>query len=318
MNAVALSVRDLRVHYHTQEGPVRAVDGVSFNLREGERFGLVGESGSGKTTTAFAILQLTRPPAKIEGGAVILGNQDLTHLPEEELRKMRFSQIALIPQGAMNSLNPVMRIRDQLMDVIREHEKGVSKSDLDTRIGDLLERVGLNRNAAKMYPHQLSGGMKQRVCIAMAIALKPRIIIADEPTSALDVVTQRLVMETLAGVQEMLGASVILVGHDMGLMAQFVDTIGVMYAGRLVEVAPVADLFREPLHPYSRLLISTLPSLENKGSFKGIPGIAPSLRRLPSGCAFHPRCPQATPKSSSVRPELVEIRPGRWVACHLY
>src|SRR6185295_2393670 len=174
----------------------------------------------------------------IEGGAVLLGNQDLTHLSEEELRKLRFSQIALIPQGAMNSLNPVMRIRDQLMDVIREHEKGVSKAALDTRIGDLVERVGLNRNAAKMYPHQLSGGMKQRVCIAMAIALRPRIIIADEPTSALDVVTQRLVMETLAGVQEMLGASVILVGHDMGLMAQFVDTIGVMYAGRLVEIAP--------------------------------------------------------------------------------
>ncbi|CAN5229166.1 ABC transporter ATP-binding protein [soil metagenome] len=318
MGAVALSVRDLRVHYHTQEGPVRAVDGVTFSLGEGERFGLVGESGSGKTTAAFAILQLTRPPARIEGGAVLLGDQDLTHLSEEELRKLRFSKIALIPQGAMNSLNPVMRIRDQLMDVIREHEKGASRSNLDSRIGDLLERVGLNRNTARMYPHQLSGGMKQRVCIAMAIALRPRIIIADEPTSALDVVTQRLVMETLAGVQEMLGASVILVGHDMGLMAQFVDTIGVMYAGRLVEIAPVADLFKDPLHPYSRLLISTLPSLETKGAFKGIPGIAPSLRRLPSGCAFHPRCPKVMPACSSVRPELVEVRPGRWVACHLY
>jgi peptide/nickel transport system ATP-binding protein len=318
LSAVALRVRDLRVHYHTQEGPVRAVDGISFSLGEGERFGLVGESGSGKTTAAFAILQLTRPPARIEGGAVLLGNQDLTHLSEEELRKMRFSQIALIPQGAMNSLNPVMRIRDQLADVIREHEKGISRSDIDRRIGDILEKVGLGKGIAQMYPHQLSGGMKQRVCIAMAISLRPRIIIADEPTSALDVVTQRQVMETLAGVQEMLGASVILVGHDMGLMAQFVDTIGVMYAGRLVEIAPVADLFREPLHPYSRLLISTLPSLETKGAFKGIPGIAPSLRRLPSGCHFHPRCPRAMPSCSSVLPQLVETRPGRWVACHLY
>jgi oligopeptide/dipeptide ABC transporter ATP-binding protein len=318
VSAVALSVRDLRVHYHTQEGPVRAVDGVTFSLGEGERFGLVGESGSGKTTAAFAILQLARPPARIEGGAVLLGGQDLTHLSEEELRKMRFSQIALIPQGAMNSLNPVMRIRDQLADVIREHEKGASRSDIDRRIADILEKVGLGKDIARMYPHQLSGGMKQRVCIAMAISLRPRIIIADEPTSALDVVTQRQVMETLAGVQEMLGASVILVGHDMGLMAQFVDTIGVMYAGRLVEIAPVADLFKEPLHPYSRLLIATLPSLETKGAFKGIPGIAPSLRRLPPGCHFHPRCPRVMPSCSSVLPELVEVRPGRWVACHLY
>ncbi|MBM3524556.1 MAG: ABC transporter ATP-binding protein, partial [Alphaproteobacteria bacterium] len=288
MGSLALSVQDMRVHYHTREGPVRAVDGMSFTLGAGEKFGLVGESGSGKTTAAFAILQLTRPPARIEGGAVLLDGQDLMRLSEEELRKLRFSRIALIPQGAMNSLNPVMRIHDQLADVIREHEKDVSKSDLGSRIGTLLERVGLNRSAAQMYPHQLSGGMKQRVCIAMAISLNPRIIIADEPTSALDVVTQRQVMETLSGVQAALGASVILVGHDMGLMAQFVDTIGVMYAGRLVEIAPVADLYREPLHPYARLLIATLPSLEAKGAFKGIPGIAPSLRRLPSGCHFHP------------------------------
>ncbi len=318
MSAMALSVRDLCVHYHTREGPVRAVDGISFSLGEGERFGLVGESGSGKTTAAFAILQLTRPPARIEGGAVLLGDQDLTHLPEEELRKMRFSQIALIPQGAMNSLNPVMRIRDQLADVIREHDAAATKADIEQRIGEILDKVGLGRDIARLYPHQLSGGMKQRVCIAMAISLRPRIIIADEPTSALDVVTQRQVMETLADAQEMLGASVILVGHDMGLMAQFVDRIGVMYAGRLVEIAPVAELFEEPLHPYSRLLISSLPSLEVKGAFKGIPGIAPSLRRLPPGCHFHPRCPRAMPVCSSIQPELVEVRPGRWAACHLY
>lgn len=297
---------------------MRAVDGISFALREGERFGLVGESGSGKTTAAFAILQLTRPPAHIEAGAVLLGGKDLIGLSEEELRGMRFSQIALIPQGAMNSLNPVMRIRDQLADVIREHDRTVTKADVERRVGDVLEKVGLSRDIARLYPHQLSGGMKQRVCIAMAITLRPRIIIADEPTSALDVVTQRQVMETLASAQEMLGASVILVGHDMGLMAQFVDRIGVMYAGRLVEVAPVAELFEEPLHPYSRLLISTLPSLETKGAFKGIPGIAPSLRRPPPGCHFHPRCPRVMPVCSSTKPDLVEIRPGRWVACHLY
>jgi peptide/nickel transport system ATP-binding protein len=314
----AFSVRDLRVYYHTQQGPVKAVDGVSFSLSEGERFGLVGESGSGKSTAAFAILQLTKPPARIEGGTVSLAGTNLLGLGEDEMRKLRFSEISLIPQGAMNSLNPVMRIGEQLADVIREHEKGVPKSELKRRVGELLERVGLGQRAASMFPHQLSGGMKQRVCIAMAISLRPKVIIADEPTSALDVVTQRQVMETLARVQEMLGASVILVGHDMGLMAQFVDTIGVMYAGRLVEIGPVRDLFREPLHPYTRLLIASLPSLETKGAFRGIPGVAPSLRRLPSGCHFHPRCPNAMAPCAYDPPRLAEVQSGRWVACHLH
>jgi peptide/nickel transport system ATP-binding protein len=314
----ALSVRDLRVHYHTPAGPVKAVEGISFSLRAGERFGLVGESGSGKTTAAFAILQLTKPPARIEGGSVLLGGRDLIRLPEEELRRMRFSEIALIPQGAMNSLNPVIRIREQLIDVIRDHERGVSRAECEKRMAGVLERVGLGREVADAYPHQLSGGMKQRVCIAMAIVLQPKVIIADEPTSALDVVSQRLVMETLGGVQEQLGASVILVGHDMGLMAQFVDTIGVMYAGRLVEVAPVEALFRDPLHPYTRLLVSSLPTLEAKGEFKGIPGIAPSLRNPPPGCAFHPRCPSAFAPCPERLPPLEEVRPGRFAACHLH
>jgi peptide/nickel transport system ATP-binding protein len=318
MNGDALGVRDLRVYYHSEAGPVKAVDGLTFSLRQGERFGLVGESGSGKTTAAFAILQLTKPPARIESGSVMLDGRNLIDLPQQELRKMRFSRISLIPQGAMNSLNPVLRIGEQLVDVIREHERQVSKGEAERRVGDLLESVGLKREIARMYPHELSGGMKQRVCIAMAVSLKPTIIIADEPTSALDVVTQRQVMETLGNAQKALGASVILVGHDMGLMAQFVDTIGVMYAGRLVEIGPVSELFDEPLHPYTRLLISSLPSLDTKGNFKGIPGVAPSLRRPPPGCHFNPRCPNAMPTCTAVLPELVEVRPGRWVACHLY
>ncbi len=318
MSEEALGVRDLRVYYHSQQGPVKAVDGLSFSLRQGERFGLVGESGSGKTTAAFAILQLTKPPARIESGEVVLDGQNLLDLSEESLRKMRFSRISLIPQGAMNSLNPVLRIREQLADVIREHEPQATRSEIDNRIADMLDRVGLKRQVTRMFPHELSGGMKQRVCIAMAVSLKPKIIIADEPTSALDVVTQRQVMETLGNVQKMLDASVILVGHDMGLMAQFVDTIGVMYAGRLVEVGPVGELFDEPLHPYTQLLISSLPSLDLKGAFKGIPGVAPSLRNPPPGCPFNPRCPSAMPTCTAVLPELVEVRPGRWVACHLY
>lgn len=318
MKEEILRVQDLRVYYHTPEGPVRAVDGVNFALHRGERFGLVGESGSGKSTAAFAILRLTKPPAKIEGGQVNLDGVNLLQLGEAEMNRMRFSRISLIPQGAMNSLNPVMRIRGQLADVIQTHDKDTRQEDVDTRIGELLEMVGLRKRIAQMYPHELSGGMKQRVCIAMAISLRPQVVIADEPTSALDVVTQRQVMETLERVQSMLDASVILVGHDMGLMAQFVDTIGVMYAGRMVEIGPVEQLFSHPQHPYTQMLISSLPSLEVKGNFKGIPGITPSLRRLPPGCHFHPRCPHVMDRCRVDLPVLTEIEPQRWTACHLY
>jgi peptide/nickel transport system ATP-binding protein len=313
-----LTVRDLHVFYHTPEGPVKAVNGVSFALQPGERFGLVGESGSGKTTAALAVLRLTRPPARVEGGQVLLDGVDLLALPQRDLTRRRFAEISLIPQGAMNSLNPVLRIREQLFDVIQEHEKNIPQAALEERVRTLLETVGLRKDVLGRYPHELSGGMKQRVCIAMAISLQPKVIVADEPTSALDVVTQRQVMETLGRVQKELGAAVILVGHDMGLMAQFVDTIGVMYAGRLVEVGPVRELFRDPLHPYTQMLISSLPSVETKGIFRGIPGIAPSLRRPPPGCAFHPRCPKVIERCAHDLPPLREIRPGRWVACHLY
>jgi peptide/nickel transport system ATP-binding protein len=318
VNAEILQVKDLRVYYHTYADPVKAVDGVTFSLHANEKFGLVGESGSGKSTAALAILRLTKPPAYVEGGAVGLGSVDLLKLPSKEMNQVRFAQISLIPQGAMNSLNPVLHVKDQIYDVIKAHDKGVSKSELEDRASGLMEMVGLKKETIHKFPHELSGGMKQRVCIAMSIALRPKVIIADEPTSALDVVTQRQVMETLDRVQSELHASVILVGHDMGLMAQFVDTIGVMYAGRLVEVGPVLDVFREPLHPYTQLLISSLPSLETKGVFKGIPGVAPSLRRLPSGCYFHPRCPHVMGHCSQQMPALVEVRPRRWVSCHLY
>jgi peptide/nickel transport system ATP-binding protein len=313
-----LKVEDLRVYYRTDEGPVKAVDGINFSLSQGERFGLVGESGSGKTTAAFSILRLTRPPAYIEGGRISLNGVNLLDLSNDAMNKVRFAQISLIPQGAMNSLNPVMRIKEQIFDVIKAHDKNFPKTGLEDRTHQLLKMVGLRKEIAGMFPHQLSGGMKQRVCIGMAISLGPKVILADEPTSALDVVTQRQVMETLGRVQEELGASVILVGHDMGLMAQFVDTIGVMYAGRLVEIGPVREVFREPLHPYTRLLISSLPSLEIKGDFKGIPGITPSLRRLPTGCHFHPRCPSVMDCCSAETPALVEVSPKRWVSCHLY
>ncbi|CAN5450189.1 ABC transporter ATP-binding protein [soil metagenome] len=313
-----LDVKNLRVNYHTARGPVRAVNGVSFFLRRGERLGLVGESGSGKTTTALSLMRLIQAPAVIEGGEVLLDGQDLLRLSEEEMRRARFAEIALIPQGAMNSLNPMMKVGEQLRDTIRAHKVGESKSALDTHIHSVLGSVDLRDDVMEAYPHELSGGMKQRVCIAMGILLKPKVIIADEPTSALDVVVQRQVMETLGRAQKELGAAVILVGHDMGLMAQFVNRIGVMYGGKLVEVGPLRDIFKDPLHPYTQLLIGSLPTLESKALFKGIPGLTPSLLAPPSGCMFHPRCPKVMAHCSVEVPPLIEIKPDRWVACHLY
>ena len=313
-----LQVEDLRVQYGTPRGPVKAVDGVTFTLRPGERFGLVGESGSGKTTTAFALMRLIEPPGEITGGKALLSGVDLLKLPDEEMRQARFAQIALIPQGAMNSLNPVMRIGQQLADTIRAHESGLRDRELDDRIDGLLESVGLSAEVAGMYPHELSGGMKQRACIAMAISLRPSVILADEPTSALDVVVQRQVLQTLRRVQEDLGAAIVFVGHDMGLMAQFVDRIGVMYAGKLVEIGPVKELFGQPKHPYTQLLIGSLPNLDSKGGLRGIPGMPPSLLRPPGGCAFHPRCPKILDHCPSAVPELREDEPEHWVSCHLY
>jgi peptide/nickel transport system ATP-binding protein len=312
-----LEVRNLRVYYHTLRGPVKAVGGVDFGLQAGERFGLIGESGSGKSTLALSILRLIKPPGRVESGEVLLDGVNVMTLSEEQMRKLRLAGIALISQGAMNSLNPVMRIKHQIVDGLRSHGIQMSKREWDDRVGELLEWVGLQRQVADMFPHELSGGMKQRVCIAIAISLRPQVIIADEPTSALDVVVQRQVMETLRRVQEDLGASVILIGHDMGLMAQFADRVGIMYAGRLVETGPVNDIFSEPQHPYSQLLIASLPSLEKKGVFQAISGFPPLLLDLPPGCVFHPRCPYAMDRCAVEEPLLRAVGLSHRAACHL-
>jgi peptide/nickel transport system ATP-binding protein len=312
-----LEVVDLQVSYYTDAGRARALDGVNLTLYPGEKLGLVGESGSGKSTMALAMMRMIKPPGRIEGGKVIVGGTNLTELSEEGMLKARLSKIAYIPQGAMNSLNPVLRIGRQMIDAIKAHEPKMPKSEMEERSIEALNSVDLKASVFHMYPHELSGGMKQRVCIAIGILLKPQVIIADEPTSALDVVTQRQVMETIDHVQEQIGAAVILIGHDMGLMAQFVDKVAVMYAGRLAEVSPVRDMFLDPKHPYAQALINSLPSLENKGVFQGIPGLAPALLRLPSGCAFHPRCAHAMDICKIERPELIHMG-GREVACHLY
>jgi oligopeptide/dipeptide ABC transporter ATP-binding protein len=312
-----LRVDGLRVRYDTPGGAVRATDNVSFHLHAAERLGLAGESGSGKSTMALAILRMIKPPGRIEAGQIRLDGLDLMALSEEEMRQVRLARIALIPQGSMNSLNPVTRIKEQIADALRDHGILMSRRTLAERVHGLLQSVGLRPEVADMFPHQLSGGMKQRVCIAIAISLRPRVIIADEPTSALDVVVQKQVMETLARVQRELGASVILVGHDMGLIAQFVDRLGVMYAGKLVELAPVRDIFARPRHPYTQMLIASLPSLVRKGVLQGIPGLPPSLRDLPSGCSFHPRCPLAMDRCRLDEPILREAPGDAWAACHL-
>ena len=318
MKPAVLEVRDLRVHYHTSRGAVRAVDGVGFDVGEEERFGLVGESGSGKSTIALALLRLIRPPGRIEGGRIALDGVDVMGLSEEEMRRARLAKVALVAQGAMNSLNPVLRVNEQIRDALRDHGVRLSARSFEERVGGLLESVGLRREVGGMFPHELSGGMKQRVCIAVAMSLRPKLIIADEPTSALDVVVQWQIMDTLRRVQEELGAAVILIGHDMGLMAQAVDRLGVMYAGKLVEVVAVRDLFRRPLHPYSQLLIGSLTSLDRKSEPRGIPGLPPSLLDPPTGCPFHPRCPYAMDRCRREAPALLEHAPGHLAACHLY
>jgi len=312
MTDAVLQVEDLHVEFRTHAGIAKAVNGVSFTLHQGERLGLVGESGSGKTTTALALMRMIRPPGRIAAGRILLDGVDLLAATEPEVRKLRAARIALVPQGAMSSLNPVLRVRDQIGDVMVAHGATPREPELTA----LLARVGLQPGVINAFPHELSGGMKQRVCIAMAIALRPAVLIADEPTSALDVVVQKQVLRTLGEVQRDIGAAVILVGHDMGLMAQFTTRIGVMYAGRLIELGEVRDIFRHPLHPYTRLLTASLPSLTERRAFRGIPGIAPSLLDPPPGCPFHPRCPLASAVCMNQVPPLRTVS-GRDVACHL-
>ncbi len=316
---VLLEIRGLEIQFETRRGTARAVNELDLTLYQGERFGLVGESGSGKTTMILGLLRLIEEPGRIAAGEVLLDDVDLLQLSDEEMRQVRLARIAMIPQGAMNSLNPVVRIGDQMRWTILEHQGETTREQADERIDQLLQMVGLAPAVAKLYPHELSGGMKQRACIAIAISLGPQLILADEPTSALDVVVQRQIMQTLRSLQESINATVLLVGHDMGLMAQFVDRIGIMYGGRLVEVGTVADIFREPKHPYTQLLISSIPSFETRGSFKGIPGAGLSLLNPPGGCLFHPRCPSAMEECATDLPALVQTQgAAHSAACFLY
>lgn len=312
-----LQVDNLHTYYKTSDGVIKAVNGVSFTLQRGQRLGLIGESGSGKSTIAYSLMRLVRPPGQIEAGQVVLDGVDLLGLSDEAMRQMRLAEVALVSQGAMNSLNPVIRVRQQIIDGFISHDAKLSRKAQDKRVTELLARVGLERHVANMYPHELSGGMKQRVCIAIAISMAPKLIIADEPTSALDVVVQRRVIQTLLRVQDEIGAAVILIGHDMGLMAQFADRVGVMYAGKLVEEGPMRRIFQHPQHPYTQNLIKSLPTLERKSLTAQIRAKPPNLLRPPSGCVFHPRCPAAIERCSHDVPHIYTPVPGHHAACHL-
>jgi peptide/nickel transport system ATP-binding protein len=309
-----LQVEHLSVAY----GKSQVVTDVSFTLDRGESLALIGESGSGKSTIARAILRLL-PDGGHAAGRIRFEGRDVLAYSPRQFRPLRGTRIGFVPQDPANALNPVRTIGSQAHEAA-DLVDGLSRDEQRELIFATFERVGLPdpKRVYESYPHQLSGGMLQRVLIGLAVLPSPDLLIADEPTSALDVVVQRQVMDTLLKVQEDLGASVILIGHDMGLMAQIVDRVGIMYAGNLAEVSPVKDLFRVPLHPYSDLLIASLPSLEEKGAFRGIPGLPPSLLQRPVGCAFRARCPRAMERCAIVEPRLREVEPERRVACHLY
>jgi peptide/nickel transport system ATP-binding protein len=323
-----LEIEDLRVYYRTVRGESRAVDGLDLVVNRGEILGLAGESGSGKTTMTAALLRLVRPPGYIAGGAIRFfpsGGKpvDLLAVPDGELRRLRWRNISYVPQGSMNSLNPVMRVEDQFADAI-QHHVDVDRAEVKRVVPELLRQVGLEPRVARMYPHELSGGMKQRVVIAMAIALKPDLVVADEPTTALDVNVQRMIIETLADLRDRLKMTLIVVTHDMAVHAELVDRVAVMYAGNVVEVGEVRQIFKNPRHPYTQALIGSIPKVGGQRTrLDGIAGNAPSPINWPSGCRFHPRCPRVMPICAAEMPALLPLRDAPegerpFVACHLY
>ena len=314
---VSLRVNGLKVHYGTPTGDIIAVNSISFDVNKGEALGLVGESGCGKSTAAYGILRLVQHPGKILGGTVSIDGTEVNDLSDEDFRKLRGTKLALIPQGAMNSLNPTMKVFGQIKDQIQTHEGKQNSNEIKDRILNLLSKVGLPKRTYNMYPHELSGGMKQRVCIAIGIALHPNLVIADESTSALDVVVQRVVAQTLSHIQKEMGVSMIMISHDMGLMAQMVDRIAVMYAGNIVEISPTNQLFKNPSHPYSKILIESIPSIKDKNPLKLVEGITHDPRRPPPGCIFQLRCPLVEPRCKENPPSMKKISNGREVSCHL-
>jgi peptide/nickel transport system ATP-binding protein/oligopeptide transport system ATP-binding protein len=326
--APLLEVRDLHVEFHTRDGVAKAVNGVNYTVNAGETLAVLGESGSGKSVTAQAIMGiLDMPPGRIPKGEILFKGQDMLKMSGEERRRIRGAKVAMIFQDALSSLNPVYSVGFQLGEMFRVHQ-GLSKKEARVKAIELMDRVKIPAAAQRVddYPHQFSGGMRQRIMIAMALALEPDLIIADEPTTALDVTVQAQVMDLLAELQREYNMGLILITHDLGVVADVADKIAVMYARRIVETAPVHELYKRPAHPYTKGLLESIPRLDRKGQeLYAIKGLPPNLTRIPSGCAFNPRCPQATDLCRTEVPALFPVTeqdgaelPGRGSACHYW
>ncbi|HLI01592.1 MAG TPA: ABC transporter ATP-binding protein [Acidimicrobiales bacterium] len=326
---LVLEARDLSVDYGIGDGALHAVDHVDLLLRRGEVLGIAGESGCGKSTLAYAVTRLLHPPGLITGGEVYYHPKDgppvdVLGLSTEELRQFRWDELAIVFQSAMNALNPVLRLHTQFDDVLSTHRPQMSRAERNARINELLRLVGISPDRARAYPHELSGGMRQRAMIAIALALEPEIVVMDEPTTALDVVMQRRILTEIIGLRDRFGFSVIFITHDLSLLVELADTVAVMYAGKIVEVSAATEIYRKPRHPYTYGLLNSFPLLHGaRRELSGIPGSPPSLKAVPSGCPFHPRCPRAFETCPEKVPDLVASPiegddPEHLVACSLY
>lgn len=318
MTIPLLEVRDLTVQFTTRQGIVRAVSGASFDLEQGRALGLAGESGCGKTTTALSLMRLLPYNGKIVSGSIRFAGRDLVRASELMLQKIRWKDISIIFQGAMNSLNPVQRIGKQIMEPIILHE-GVEPREARKRAAELLQMVGIASRRIDEYPHEFSGGMRQRVMIAMAIACRPKLVIADEPVTALDVMIQAQILDLLERLQRELGLSMIFISHDLSVIADTCDHVAIMYAGKMMELGSTVDVFTDPKHPYTQGLVAAFPDVHGPRTMPAsIPGLVPSLISPPSGCVFHPRCRFAFDRCATAEPALSTLVPGRRAACFLY
>ncbi|MDE0582503.1 ABC transporter ATP-binding protein [Planococcus sp. A6] len=321
MQETILEVKDLKTYFYTKRGVSKAVDGIDFSLKKGETLGIVGESGCGKSITSLSILRLIpTPPGKIEGGEVLFKGRDLVSLPDSEMRKIRGNEISMIFQEPMTSLNPVIPVGEQIAEAIRLHQK-MNKKEARAKAVDMLKLVGIPspEKRAKQEPFQLSGGMRQRVMIAMALSCNPEVLIADEPTTALDVTIQAQILELIKDLQVKLGMGVVLITHDLGVVAETCNKVAVMYAGNIVEHAPTQNLFDDPKHPYTRGLLDSLPKIdEDKDELYTIEGSVPSSYNMPAGCRFSSRCPFAESICEQKKPELLEQQDGSKVRCWMY
>lgn len=316
---VTLDVQDLTTYYYTRRGPVKAVEGVSFQLEKGEAMGLAGESGCGKTTIALSLLKILPQGGRIVNGKVLLNGVDITSLSESQMRHdIRWKKLSIVFQGAMNAMNPVYKVGDQIVEAIQLHEPKVLRSEARERAGKLLELVGIEPGRLDNYPHEFSGGMKQRALIAMSLACNPDVVIADEPGTALDVIVQAQVLRLMRELIDKLNLSVIMITHDLSMLAEVCSRIAVMYAGYLSEYGDIVPIFKNPLHPYTKDLIESFPSIKAaKQDMVSIPGSPPDLLNPPPGCRFHPRCKYAMDVCRKEMPQLVESEAKHFVACHL-